>query len=173
MYIKAQHEEAKTREDRQIAVADSIEGQRQIFRAGITEIAMARLQHYNNCDEIRKERGDLKALNDRRQEFRNRIKEIERLTKATEILLEKIQKVIANDEFLFEPQRVKQLHYRKRAEFVQQLNDFEQEVAAKEAAIHDWSAEILRLERKHDAYFDSIRDNPPSGARMLTRYSAM
>ena len=96
---------------------------------------------------------------------------MKRLIKNTQTSLDKIQKVISQDEFLFEPQRVKQLHYRKRAEFVRKIETLENEAREKEAVIEDWTAEITALEQKHDAFFDKVRQNPPPGARMLTRFS--
>ena len=169
-YIAAQRAEADTRVDRQVAVADALEGERQMFRAQVTDVAMARLSHYNYCDSIREEKEELKALRHRRMEFRERVVQIERLLSVTQTSLDKIQAVIAQDEFLFEPQRVKQLHYKKRAEFVKQLENLEQERDFKKVAMEEWTQEISRLEKQHDAYFDKVRENPPPGARMLTRF---
>jgi len=170
-YVETQKAEAKTRTDRQVAVADEIEGERQMFRAHVTDVAMARLEHYNYCDKIRAEKVHLTALKKKRAEYRDRINQVKRLFKKTQSSLDKIQAVIAKDEFLFEPQRVKQVHYKKRAEFVKQLEDFESELAAKESAIHEWTQEVARVEKQHDSYFDKVRQHPPPGARMLTRYA--
>ena len=117
--MAAQLAEAKTRVDRQVAVADAIEGDRQLYRAQITDVAMRRLDHYNKCDSIRKEKVLVQELKGQRQKARDRIVQLKRLMGVAETSLEKIQGVIANDEFLFEPQRVNPLHYRTREEVVE------------------------------------------------------
>ena len=76
LYLAAQRAEAKTRVDRQVAVADSIAGQRQMYRAAVTDVAMARLEHYNNCDAIREEKVELTSLKSKRKGFRDRITQV-------------------------------------------------------------------------------------------------
>ena len=170
-YTEAQILEAIAREDRQEDVMDELIGQREANRAAILTVAQRRLTHYNHTDLIRKQKEEIKKHRAEIESKEARVYALDIQEKTNAKGLSKVKEIIAKDEFLFEPQRVKAKLYGRRDNFLKKIKEARKEREDCLSRASQLRTICADLEKQHDAYFDEIRDNPPPGARLLTRYS--
>ena len=170
-YTDAQILEAIAREDRQEDVMDELIGQREANRAAMLTVAQQRLTHYNHTDLIKKQKQEIVKHREEIESKEARVYALNIQEKTNAKGLSTVKGIIAKDEFLFEPQRVKAKLYGRRDNFLKKIKEAREEreqCLSRAAQLRTLCAD---LEKQHDAYFDEIRDNPPPGARLLTRYS--